>query len=54
MSNFVGGNDDARETASVFNDGNGIDLLQSLVDNARTANVRETWHLNFFLAPRVV
>jgi len=42
VSDFVGGDDDAGEAASVLDDGNAVDLLQSLVDDASATDVGET------------
>lgn len=43
MPDFVSRYDDAAEAAGVFNDGDGVDLLQSLVDDASSSDVRESW-----------
>jgi len=43
VSDFVGGDDDAGEAASVLDDGNAVDLLQSLVDDASATDVGETF-----------
>lgn len=42
MPDFVSRYDDAAEAAGVFNDGDGVDLLQSLVDDASSSDVRES------------
>ena len=47
MADFVSGNDDARETTSVLDDSDAVHLLQSLVNNARSTDVGES-----FWAPR--
>ena len=42
VSQFVGGDNDARESSRVFNDGHGVDLLQPLVDHAGAADIGES------------
>ena len=41
VSELVRGDDDAREPAGVLDDGDAVDLLEALVDDARAAHVRE-------------
>lgn len=41
MTDFVGRNNNSTETAGIFNDGNTVDLLQTLVDNTRSADICE-------------
>lgn len=45
MTDFVSCDDDAAETTGVFNDGNTVDLFQSLVDDARSTNIRESFKI---------
>lgn len=39
----MGGDDDPREAARVLDDGDGVDLLQPLVDDASSAHVCKAW-----------
>ena len=41
MAELVGGDDDAREPAGVLDDGDGVDLLEALVDDTGAAHVGE-------------
>lgn len=43
MTNFVGGHNDTAEAAGVLDDGHAVDLLQALVDDAGTSDVREAF-----------
>lgn len=45
MSDFVGSNNDTGEATGIFNNGDRIHLLESLVHDASTADVRETYAL---------
>lgn len=42
MTDFVGGHNDAAETAGILNDGHTVDLLQSLVDHTGAAHIRKS------------
>lgn len=42
MANFMGGNDNATETAGILNDGNTVDLFKALVYHARSTDVGES------------
>ena len=42
MADFVGGDDDAGETAGVLDDGDAVDLLQAFVDDASATDVGES------------
>jgi len=48
MADFVSGNDDARETTSVLDDSDAVHLLQSLVNNARSTDVGESFSFSIF------
>lgn len=41
MSELVSSDDDSGKAAGVFDDGDAVDLLEPLVDDARAADVRE-------------
>ena len=43
MADFVSGDDDAGESAGVLDDGNAVDFLEALIDNARSSDVSETY-----------
>ena len=43
MADFVSGNDDARETTSVLDDGDAVNLLQTLVNNASSTDVGKSF-----------
>lgn len=43
MTNFVGGHNDTAEAAGVLDDGHAVDLLQALVDDAGTSDVRKAF-----------
>jgi hypothetical protein len=43
MADFVSGNDDARETTSVLDDGDAVNLLQTLVNNACSTDVGKSF-----------
>ena len=42
VADFVGGDDDAGETAGVLDDGDAVDLLQAFVDDASATDVGES------------
>lgn len=44
MTNFVSSNDDSAEATGVLDDGNTVDLLQSLIHNASSADIRESFN----------
>lgn len=42
MADFVGGHNDAAETAGILNDGHTVDLLQSFVNHTGAAHIRKS------------
>lgn len=42
MANFVGSHDDAAESAGILDDRNTVDLLEALIHDACSTNVRES------------
>ena len=42
MADFMSSDDNSRETAGVFDDGHAVDFLQTLVDDASSADVCES------------
>lgn len=42
MTDFMGGHDNARKSASVFNNGDAVDFFKTLVYHTRASHVRES------------
>jgi hypothetical protein len=49
MTNFMSSDNDSTESAGVLDDGNTVDLLQALVNDTSSSDVREAF--NFELSP---
>lgn len=43
MTDFVSGDDDARESTSIFDDGHTVDFLETFVNDTGSSNVSESW-----------
>lgn len=48
MAHFVGSDDNAAESAGIFDDGDRIDFFETLVHDTRSANVRESCGVGSF------
>lgn len=45
MTNFMSCNNDSTEAASILDDGDTVDLLQSLIYNASSTNIGKSFNL---------